>query len=85
MRMLMGGTRRHVDDTQTLIVVGVNRLKEEYELGKSDQIKNEHERKFTRVIISLGVTALSVIASFFGVDSALSYGLFVNSVVNLLL
>jgi len=83
--MLMGGTRRHVDDTQTLIVVGVNRLKEEYELGKSDQIKNEHERKFTRVIISLGVTALSVIASFFGVDSALSYGLFVNSVVNLLL
>lgn len=85
MRMLMGGTRKHVDDTQTFILVGVNRLQEEYDLGKSDQLKDEHQRKFTRIIISLGVTALSITASFFGIDSALSFGLFLNIIVNLIL
>jgi hypothetical protein len=85
MRMLMGGTRKHVDDTQTFIMVGVNRLQEEYDLGRADQLKDEHDRKFTRIIVCLGVTGLSITASFFEIDSALAYGLLVNGIVTFLL
>ena len=86
MRMLMGGTSsKHRDDTQTLILVGVNRLRDEYEMGKLDQLKFENERKFFRIFVGLGVTSLSIIGSFFGIDAAPFYGLFINCVVHLIL
>jgi len=83
--MLMGSSRRHVDDTQTLIVVGVNRLREEYELGKSDQMKDEHWRKQLRIAIGVGVSGFGIFGSLMNFESAPFAALFINLMVHILL
>lgn len=85
MRMLMGGTKKHVDDTQTMIVVGINRLREEYDLGKSDQMKDEHWRKQVRIAVGLGVTAFSIVGSLFGSEAAPFAALFVHCIIHVIL
>lgn len=85
MRMLMGGTKKHVDDTQTFIMVGVNRLREEYELGKSDQMKDEHWRKQLRISLGIGVSSVGLIGAFFGVETMPLTALFVHCLVHIVL
>lgn len=85
MRMLMGGTKKHVDDTQTMIVVGIDRLREEYELGKIDQMRDEHWRKQLRIFIGLGVTSAGLIGSFFGFETLPLAALFIHCLVHVVL
>lgn len=85
MRMLMGGSRRNIDDTRTLIVVDIDRLREEYEKGKSDQMLDEHWRKQLRIAIGLGASGAGLIASIFEVDSAPFIALFINCIAHVLL
>lgn len=85
MRMLMGSSKKHVDDTQTMIVVGVGRLREEYELGKADQMKDEHWRKQVRIAIAGGVTAVGLIGPLFDIDSLPFTALFINFLVHVVL
>jgi len=81
----MGTTRKHVDDTQTLIVVGVNRLREEYETGRSDQMKDEHWRKQVRISLAGLSTSFGLVGSFFDVDSSPFIALFVNFIIHVVL
>lgn len=83
--MLMGGTKKHVDDTQTMIVVGVDRLREEYELGKNEQMRDEHWRKQARIMIGLGVTGFSIVGSLLGSETAPFAALFVHCLVHIIL
>lgn len=83
--MLMGTSRKHVDDTQTMIVVGVDRLREEYEAGRSDQMKDEHWRKQFRIAIGVGVSGFGIIGTIAGADSAPFVALFINLIVHVLL
>jgi hypothetical protein len=83
--MLMGGSKKQIDDTQTMIVVGINRLKEEYDLGKYDQLKEENWRKQTRIWLSVGVSLLSIACKFLGIDSAPLYGLCFNCIIHVVL
>lgn len=85
MRMLMGSSKRNLDDTQTMIVVGVNRLREEYEAGRSDQMKDEHWRKQFRIAVGVGVSGIGVIGSIAGVNSAPFIALFINLIVHVML
>lgn len=85
MRMLMGGSKRHIDDTRTLIVVDVDRLKEEYERGVRDQLFDEHWRKQLRIAIGLGASGVGLLATIFGVNSAPFIALFINCLVHVLL
>jgi len=85
MRMLMGSTKKHVDDTQTMIVVGVDRLREEYELGKSDQMKDEHWRKQVRIMVGLGITAFSIVGFLLGSETAPFAALFIHCLVHIIL
>ena len=81
----MGSTKKHVDDTQTMIVVGVSRLREEYELGVKDQMSDEHWRKQFRITIAGVVTGLGLTGSLFGVDGSSYIALFVNFLVHVVL
>lgn len=81
----MGGSKRHIDDTQTLIVIGVNRLREEYELGKVDQMRDEHWRKQLRIGLGVGISGFGIVGSLFNVESAPLVALFVNLVFHVLL
>jgi hypothetical protein len=85
MRMLMGSSKKHLDDTQTMIVVGINRLREEYDLGKADQMKDEHWRKQVRIAIAGGVTGLGLLGSLFGVEGSPYVALFINFLVHVAL
>lgn len=85
MQMLMGGSRKHVDDTQTMIVVGINRLRDEYDLGKADQMKDEHWRKQVRIMIGLGVTGFSIVGSLLGFETAPFAALFVHCLIHVIL
>ena len=85
MRMLMGSSKRNLDDTQTLIVIGVNRLREEYEAGRSDQMRDEHWRKQLRIAIGVGVSGLGIVGSIAGIEGAPLAALFVNLLVHVIL
>ncbi len=85
MKMLMGGNRKHLDDTQTLIVVGINRLREEYDLGKSDQMKDEHWRKQARIIMGFAFTSLSIIGYLLGFETAPFAALFIHCIIHIVL
>lgn len=85
MRMLMGGTKKHVDDTQTFIMVGVDRLREEYELGKTDQMKDEHWRKQLRISLGIGVSLMGLIGSFCGIGTMPLAALFIHCLVHVIL
>lgn len=85
MRMLMGTTRKHVDDTQTMIVVGVDRLREEYELGRTDQMIDEHWRKQLRIAIGAGVSGFGIVGALSDFNSAPFVALFVNLIVHVVL
>jgi len=83
--MLMGSSKRNLDDTQTMIVVGVNQLREEYEAGRSDQMKDEHWRKQFRIVVGVGVSGIGIIGSIAGVNSAPFIALFINLIVHVML
>lgn len=83
--MLMGSSRKHVDDTQTMIVVGVNRLREEYELGKSDQMRDEHWRKQLRIAVGVGVSGFGIIGAIAGIENSPLVALFINLMVHVIL
>lgn len=83
--MLMGSTKKHVDDTQTMIVVGVNRLREEYELGKADQLRDEHWRKQLRICFGLGLSACCLLGSALGIDTAIYASIIFNCMVHVVL
>lgn len=81
----MGSSRKHIDDTQTMIVVGINRLREEYELGKLDQMRDEHWRKQVRIALAGLSTGFGIVGSFFDVDSSPFIALFVNFIIHVVL
>lgn len=84
--MLSGGTvSKHRDDIQTMILVGIDRLQEEYEHGKIDQLKEEHERKLVRIFFGLGFTCVSLLGAIVGIESSLLLGLALNCVVHVIL
>lgn len=85
MRMLIGSSRKHVDDTQTMIVVGVNRLREEYEMGKIDQMRDEHWRKQLRIAIGVGISGFGIVGALADVNAAPFVALFINLIVHVLL
>lgn len=83
--MLIGSSRKRLNETQTPIVVGINRLLAEYNLGKADQMKDEHWRKQLRIMLSFGVTIFSVIAVLFGFDFVPFAGLFIHCIIHVIL
>lgn len=85
MRMLMGSSKKDLDDTQTMIVVGVNRLRDEYELGKIDQMRDEHWRKQVRIIVAGVATSLGLLGSLLGIEGSPYAALFVNFLVHVVL
>ena len=85
MRMLMGSSKKHLDDTQTMIVVGINRLREEYDLGKVDQMRDEHWRKQVRIVVAGVVTSLGLLGSLLGIEGSPYVALFVNFLVHVVL
>lgn len=85
MRMLMGGSRRNIDDTRTLIVIDVDRLREEYDRGKRDQMFDEHWRKQLRIAIGFGVTGVALLATAFDFTTAPLAALFVNCIAHVIL
>lgn len=74
-----------MDDTQTMIVVGINRLREEYESGRRDQMIDEHWRKQLRIAVGVGVSGFGIVGSLFNMESAPFIALFVNFIVHVLL
>ena len=70
----------------TLIAVDPARLNEEYNLGKSDQLKDEHERKLVRIYGSLGIITIFLIAILMGASSSILNGaLILQIILNILL
>lgn len=70
----------------TLIAVHPARLKEEYDLGRSDQLKDEHERKLVRIYGSLGITGIFLIAIMMGASPGiLSGALILQFILSILL
>ena len=45
----------------TLIAVSPARLREEYEMGRSDQLRDEHGRKLIRIYASAGIILTSMV------------------------
>lgn len=58
----------------TLVAVHPAKLKEEYELGKSNQLKDEHERKLVRIYGGLGIISIFLIAILMGASSSILCG-----------
>ena len=85
MRTLARGTSRHIDDTQTLIAVGVNRLREEHEAGKIEQMKAEHWRKQLRIMLGFGFTAFSIVCFLLGSESVPFVALFLHCIIHVVL
>jgi len=83
--MLMGSSRRDLNDAQTMIVVGVNRLREEYEAGRCDQMIEEHWRKKFRIAVGVGVSGLGILGAIAGINSAPFVALFINLLVHVVL
>lgn len=59
--------------SSTLIAVHPNRLQEEYEHGRADQLKEEHSKKLTRIWMSLGVTSMILTSVFFGASTSILF------------
>jgi hypothetical protein len=69
-----------------LVAVHPDRMKEEYNLGKLNQMKDEHERKLVRIYGSLGITAIFLIAILMGASpSILSGALILQFILSILL
>lgn len=66
MKKFLSASSEDPPQSSTLIAVHPARLREEYELGLTDQAKDEHARKLIRIYGSLSVTSLFLIAILFG-------------------
>ena len=83
--MLMGGSSRHLDDTRTLIVIDVDRLKEEYVKGQRDQMLDEHWRKQIRIGVGVAISGIGLVAAVFNAPAITYATLFLNCIVHVLL
>ena len=57
----------------TLIAVRPTRLREEYEIGRSDQLADEHGRKLIRIYASAGIILTSMVLLLLGTSPIILY------------
>jgi len=73
--------------TETLILVPISRLSEEYKAGKDKQIADEHWRKNVRLVISFCLTMIPILIIMFGENGGnfLYISLFLHFFVHVIL